>query len=219
MQRFKKHMRLVVALVCLTSAFLLSISFGDRGLQFDLRQSAGAASDVSANKDYNLSALRILNRVLLHLKDSYVEPERIHPSKMLVEALDEIQNSIAEVVITYDRKEESPKQVTVRVHEQSRTFLVEGIQSLWEMSFKLKEIFGFIQESLGPDTEVKYQEVEYAAINGMLKTLDPHSTLLPPRNYEEMQTQTGGKFGGLGIVISLRDGQLTVISPIDGTPA
>lgn len=219
MQRFKKHLRLVVALVCLTGAFLLSISFGDRGLQFDLRQSSGAASDVSANKDYNLSALRILNRVLLHLKDSYVEPERINPSKMLVEALDEIQNSIAEVVVNYDRKEENPKKVTVRVNERSRTFTVEGIESLWEMSFKLKEIFGFIQESLGPDTEVKYQEVEYAAINGMLKTLDPHSTLLPPRNYEEMQTQTGGKFGGLGIVISVRDGQLTVISPIDGTPA
>ncbi len=223
MQQTKKYLRFAVALTCLTSAFLLSVSVGDRGLLVDLRQSSGAANDPSSVKEgerYELSALRVFNRVLINLSDSYVEPERIKPDRMLVSSLEEIQNSIAPVVISYVKKgDEVPEEVTVQVNDKKRVFKVAGVQSLWEMSFKLKEIFGFIQDTLGDDPDVDYQQVEYAAINGMLETLDPHSTLLPPVNYEEMQTQTGGKFGGLGIVISIRDNSLTVMSPIDGTPA
>ena len=53
----------------------------------------------------------------------------------------------------------------------------------------------------------------------MLKTLDPHTILLPPEQFQEMQTSTRGEFGGLGIVISIRDGHLTVIKPMADTPA
>jgi carboxyl-terminal processing protease len=163
----------------------------------------------------------VLNRVLLQLKDNYVEPERIQPGKMLVSALESIQNSLAEVVIAYEHREDDkpPSHIDVTVGDKTRRFDVRNIESLWEMSFRLKEIFLFMEQNLESDPERKIQDIEYAAINGLLSTLDPHSNLLPPVQYEEMQTQTGGKFGGLGIVISIRDGQLTVISPIDGTPA
>jgi len=57
------------------------------------------------------------------------------------------------------------------------------------------------------------------AINGMVKSLDPHTHYMSPASYKEMQVETTGKFGGLGIEISIRDGVLTVISPIEGTPA
>jgi carboxyl-terminal processing protease len=57
------------------------------------------------------------------------------------------------------------------------------------------------------------------AISGMVKSLDPHTSYMPPVSYKEMQVETTGKFGGLGIEISLRDGILTVVSPIDDTPA
>jgi carboxyl-terminal processing protease len=57
------------------------------------------------------------------------------------------------------------------------------------------------------------------AIRGMVKSLDPHTSYLPPVSYKEMQVETTGKFGGLGIEISIRDGILTVVSPIDDTPA
>lgn len=221
MQKLKDHGRFVVAAIALAIAFVLSVQFSDRGVEFDLRNSAHSASATTEEGDYDLASLKILNRVLLQIKDNYVEPDRIEPNKMLVYALDEIQNSIAEVVVDFDRhKDENPQAVTVSVNERSKQFQVGNIESLWEMSFRLKEIFGFVQDHLDPEnSEIEYRDVEYAAINGMLATLDPHSLLLPPRHYEEMQTQTGGKFGGLGIVISVRDGQLTVISPIDGTPA
>ena len=57
------------------------------------------------------------------------------------------------------------------------------------------------------------------AINGMVKSLDPHTSYMPPASYKEMQVETTGKFGGLGIEISIRDGVLNVVSPIEETPA
>lgn len=57
------------------------------------------------------------------------------------------------------------------------------------------------------------------AINGMMKELDPHSEYMPPRDYTEMKIQTTGEFGGLGIEITMKDGVLTVVSPIEDTPA
>lgn len=67
--------------------------------------------------------------------------------------------------------------------------------------------------------EVDIQETIYGGINGMIKTLDPHSSFMPPDMYQEMQVETRGNFGGLGIQIAIKDDQLTVIAPIDDTPA
>jgi carboxyl-terminal processing protease len=65
------------------------------------------------------------------------------------------------------------------------------------------------------DTEKLVQD----AIQGMVSSLDPHSVLLPPEEFEDLQIDTQGKFTGIGISISIRDGFVTVVSPIEGTPA
>jgi carboxyl-terminal processing protease len=67
--------------------------------------------------------------------------------------------------------------------------------------------------------EVGTQKLMEGAINGMLNALDPHSAYLTPDLYKELQVDTEGSFGGLGIEITLRDGILTVVSPIEDTPA
>ncbi len=67
--------------------------------------------------------------------------------------------------------------------------------------------------------EVDTKKLIYGAINGMLSSLDPHSSFMPPETYKEMKIETKGSFGGLGIEISIKDGLLTVISPIEDTPA
>ena len=67
--------------------------------------------------------------------------------------------------------------------------------------------------------EVDTKKLIYGAINGMLSSLDPHSSFMPPEMYKEMKIETKGSFGGLGIEISIKDGLLTVISPIEDTPA
>ncbi len=66
---------------------------------------------------------------------------------------------------------------------------------------------------------VETKELIEKAIQGMVHSLDPHSSFLPPEAFGDLQTETKGEFGGIGIVITMRDSRLTVISPIEGTPA
>jgi len=63
------------------------------------------------------------------------------------------------------------------------------------------------------------KDLIYGSLDGMLASLDPHSQFLDPDSYKELKTETQGKFGGLGIEISIRDGLLTIITPIEDTPA
>jgi carboxyl-terminal processing protease len=67
--------------------------------------------------------------------------------------------------------------------------------------------------------EVKPKDLIYNSIKGMLSSLDPHSSFMTPEMYKEMQVDTRGEFGGLGIQIGIKDGMLTVIAPIEDTPA
>ena len=79
------------------------------------------------------------------------------------------------------------------------------------------EVLSIVQNQYVDETAPK--ELIYSAIKGTLRGLDPHSSFLDPESYREMQVETSGSFGGLGIEITLRDDILTVVSPIDGTPA
>jgi carboxyl-terminal processing protease len=67
--------------------------------------------------------------------------------------------------------------------------------------------------------EVSYRDLVYSSINGMLRSLDPHTSFLSPEAYEGMREKQQSSFYGLGILVGTRNGQLTVISPLDGTPA
>ncbi|MDD3374947.1 MAG: S41 family peptidase [Candidatus Omnitrophica bacterium] len=67
--------------------------------------------------------------------------------------------------------------------------------------------------------EPSAKELIYGSLKGMLSSLDPHSQFLTPEDFKDLKTETEGKFGGLGIEISIRDNLLTVITPLEGTPA
>ncbi|CTQ49299.1 S41 family peptidase [Jannaschia donghaensis] len=83
------------------------------------------------------------------------------------------------------------------------------------------DLFGIVFERIRNQyvEDVEEGELIEAAINGMLTSLDPHSSYLPPRDFEEMQTDTRGEFGGLGIEVTQEEGYVKVITPMDGTPA
>ena len=83
------------------------------------------------------------------------------------------------------------------------------------------DLFGTIFERIRSDyvEEVNTAKLIEAAINGMLTSLDPHSSYLPPDDYADMRVQTRGSFGGLGIEVTQEDGFVKVVSPMDGTPA
>jgi len=67
--------------------------------------------------------------------------------------------------------------------------------------------------------EVKPKDMIYGALSGKLSSLDPHSQFMDPDTYNELKVDTEGKFGGLGIEITSRDGLLTVVTPLEDTPA
>lgn len=83
------------------------------------------------------------------------------------------------------------------------------------------DLFGNVFERVRADyvTQADDKKLIEAAINGMLTSLDPHSSFLSAEDYADMQTQTRGSFGGLGIEVGMEDGLIKVISPIDDTPA
>lgn len=164
---------------------------------------------------HDMAALQVFNRVLLQLQQNYVDPTRLDPELMIASALDNLQKNVPELLLTFDRKvKDKPTKVTVNISGQSREFALDNLESLWEMSLRLRGIFSFIQEYLPKD--VKQRELEYDAINGMLSALDPHSLILSPEVYRSMAEGNRGKFGGLGIVVRMIDGVLIVVEPITG---
>ena len=87
--------------------------------------------------------------------------------------------------------------------------------------YRQLDLFGDVLERVRSDyVEVPDdQQLIELAINGMLSGLDPHSTYLNPKNFRDMQVQTRGEFGGLGIEVTMEDGFVKVVSPIENTPA
>ena len=87
--------------------------------------------------------------------------------------------------------------------------------------YKKIDLFGEVFEKINKEyvEEVNQSESMDSAINGLLQSLDPYSAYMPPKIFKDMQTETKGEFGGLGIEVSMEAGVVKVISPIDDTPA
>jgi len=87
--------------------------------------------------------------------------------------------------------------------------------------YKKIDLFGEVLEKINNDyvDEVDQSKSMDAAINGLLQSLDPYSAYMTPESFKGMQTETSGKFGGLGIEVSMESGVVKIISPIDNTPA
>ncbi len=87
--------------------------------------------------------------------------------------------------------------------------------------YKKIDLFGEVLEKINKEyvDEIDQSESMDSAINGLLQSLDPYSAYMSPKIFEEMQTESSGEFGGLGIEVSMEAGVVKVISPIDDTPA
>src|SRR5262249_58155574 len=84
------------------------------------------------------------------------------------------------------------------VNGKVRDFDISHVDSLWKMSFTMKDVFDYIGRNMRSIEDTR--DVEYAAVNGMLSTLDPHLVLLKPEMYREMKLQTKGEFGRLAFL-------------------
>ena len=99
--------------------------------------------------------------------------------------------------------------------------LIQIVNSSENEIYKKIDLFGEVLEKINKEyvDEINQSESMDSAINGLLQSLDPYSSYMSPEIFDEMQTETSGEFGGLGIEVSMESGVVKVISPIDDTPA
>ena len=113
------------------------------------------------------------------------------------------------------------KKLQIFIFFLTNLFLINFSHSAEVDIYKKIDLFGEVLEKINQEyvEEVNQSESMDAAINGLLQSLDPYSAYMSPEIFNEMQTQTSGEFGGLGIEVSMESGVVKVISPIDNTPA
>ncbi len=209
-----------------------------------LRTPDAVAAVEPKDRNYDLASLDVFRRSIVQIKDNYVDPSRINPKEMFTSALEAVERQVAEVMVEVGGpacSDQGPRRepgtaattpvpdcghvnsslpegkVRVTVGSAAREFEYRDIDTIWQIPLKMREVFSFVRDNLVTQTDQR--EIEYAAINGMLSTLDPHSWLLKPDLYKEMKVQTRGEFGGLGFVISMIDDRLTVRKVLKNTPA
>ena len=107
--------------------------------------------------------------------------------------------------------------ITLEIAKPSNANEASENKSTYEQLSLFGDIFERIREKYVE--EVNDEDLIRASINGMLTSLDPHSSYLPPNDFDQMKVQTRGEFGGLGIEVTQEEGYVKVVSPIDDTPA
>ncbi len=194
-----------IVLIVLLTLFTIIL----KGDIFDRFRVTSRKSSIS-QADNTLFAFKVI-------QDRYLNKTKIKPGELLTEALNHLQDEFSEIVADY-----SPEKREVRVQIYNRTHLiqVERMRDIWDVAVVLRQIYRHIEREYKPESGRELSDVEYVSVNGILKKLDPHSYIFTPREFEDFTSSTEGNFGGLGIVISMNeDGEIVVVSPMDGTPA
>jgi carboxyl-terminal processing protease len=205
----KRSIDIVRQLSLLSAVIALSLAWS-----FDSRAS------VEKTSAQDFAKAKVVDRVILSVIEDYYDPERIDSNKMFRTIMDALQKGIAELKVGYDDKRGSTQ---IEIVRDKMTLSLSEIDSPWSLSSSVHKVFQFIAGRL-TDTEYDFRELEYAAANALLSTLDPHSNALPPDMFDALKMDTAGEFGGLGIKITTDrrppcNGRLTVVEVFENTPA
>lgn len=154
----------------------------------------------------------VISRVLHFIEKNYVDPQSTNPLRMLKEASQELERKIPPLLVDVKKN-----RLEIQLGEKRVDFTLSRPVHLNNLVPIFSQLLGFLEENYEgrPDTSERLSLM----LGGAMEALDPHSNYFPPKVYAEFKIGTKGNFGGLGIVIGLREGALTVISPLEGTPA
>ncbi|MGK5092673.1 S41 family peptidase [Deltaproteobacteria bacterium TL4] len=144
----------------------------------------------------------------------YVEPEHMDTLAMLEGALIALEDEIPEVQTQLVIQTSGQKQLQFTLGDSSQTIDLSNLRNLRDLHQVLQYLYSTITTTL-PATN----DIDIVMIRGLLARLDPHSVLLTADIYQEFKIVTSGEFAGVGLMIGIRDQELIVISPIDGSPA
>lgn len=147
------------------------------------------------------------------IQSEYFDKQRLDPRGQLVSALTYLGLHTPEFFAAV-----SGDQVTVTVGDARQAFSLAGLDDLSAAADRLETILGFAQAELKLEPEATHK-LEYAAINGLLAPLDPHTILLSPEEHSDLGIKTRGQFGGIGAEIREDDRRIRIIKVLPGSPA
>ncbi|MDX1387360.1 MAG: hypothetical protein R3257_07190, partial [bacterium] len=167
---------------------------------------------LSTDEQRSFASAEIFAQSLRYLTKNYYDTDSLVPLSLLKEALYGVSRNVPEVVVDFSSR---GNRFTMEIAGQKKRFSIPKLKNPMDILEPIQKAFEFIAAHY--KGENKLEDIEFVSVNSMLKTLDPHSALLPPKIFNEFKTQTEGEFGGIGIVIGMKDGDLTVISPLANT--
>ncbi len=174
---------------------------------------------LSASLVFSLSsdqeeAIALLYEVMQKVDDNYARTPDFR--KMYVAGLEGLKKSSGDG--RFDFEEKAGGEVLLKAQEKELLVRlrgdIEGGLGAFERAYR------FVMENAGDSKKKKGElRVMYAALSSMLRSLDPFSTFVSPESYKQMRVEYTGRYGGVGVIITVREKKLTVISPIEDTPA
>lgn len=154
----------------------------------------------------------IIGKVVHYIERNYVDPDTLNPQKLFETASRQMEGSIPPFVARLGNSS-----LSLRFGDQEEKIPFAAPLTLDDLPRLVRQTLGFLNSHY--DGRLEPKEREYLAAAGLTEALDPHSNFLTPQLYREFKIGTKGNFGGLGIVIGIREETLTVIAPLEGTPA
>lgn len=156
--------------------------------------------------------VKVVRRATYLVVQNYYDQSRIKPRQMLEKGLFALVQEVPEALPVF-----GANSLKFRLGHDEITIPLKTMNHLYDIISPVSQVFTFLENNY--KGEIKLDEMEHAFVDGMLEPLDPHSRFFPPVQNEEFQSETDGKYGGLGIVIGYEDYKIHVISPVEDTPA
>jgi carboxyl-terminal processing protease len=165
-------------------------------------------------REFGVGRPEVFAEVTRVVESSFWDAKKLSPQDLMKGAFEGVDADLRSQGGTIGYK---GAQVLVSLNGHSRTVDLSAIDSFTEMVQAFFDIHKFLMQYQPPNGNPT--NWEYRAIEGMVKSLDGNSAFMPPHEFREMQEETRGSFGGIGIRIGVEDGQVLVVEPMDGTPA
>src|SRR5690242_10973714 len=106
----------------------------------------------------------------------------------------------------------------IRVYETMAAPMPTSEDSAYNQITVFTRALLLIRQDYVDEKKISYHDLIYGALKGMMSSLDPHSQFMEPVNYKDMQDDTKSQFGGLGVVVTVRDGVLSILTPMEDSP-
>ena len=165
-------------------------------------------------RELNASRPEVFVEVTRVVESSFWDASKLNPQGLFKGVVDGVDEDVRRLGGSINYK---GQQVVVSLSGQTKAVDLSAIDSLAELVQAFSSMQAFLlqqQRSNGQATNW-----EYRAVEGMVKSLDGNSAFMPPHEFREMQEETRGSFGGIGIRIGVEEGQVVIVEPMDGTPA